>query len=202
MSKDTADRYNRTAGIYDLYDRPMDLLGGVRRRRRRMLAFARGEVLEIGVGTGRNLEFYPHDVHVTGIDLSAGMLDHARTQARQATAEVTLQVADVERLPFPDDSFDTVVATCVFCSVDDPVAGLREVVRVVKPEGQVLLLEHVRPDNRVLGPIFDVISPVTRRLLGFHVNRQTEDNIRAAGLLIDTERRGGVWREIYAAPAS
>lgn len=197
---DTADRYNRTSGIYDLYDRPMDLLGGVRRRRQRMLASTRGEVLEIGVGTGRNLEFYPHDVHVTGIDVSTGMLQHAQEQATRATAEITLQVANVEQLPFADNCFDTVVATCVFCSVDDPVAGLREVVRVVKPEGQVLLLEHVRPDNAVLGPLFDLVSPITRRLLGFHVNRDTEDNIRAAGLQIDRERSGGIWREIYATP--
>jgi ubiquinone/menaquinone biosynthesis C-methylase UbiE len=197
----TARRYDRTAPLYDLYDRPMDVLGGVRRRRRRLLGAARGDVLEVGVGTGRNLDLYPRDVRLTGIDISPGMLAQARDRVeRLGRREVTLSEADVERLPFQDDSFDTVVATCVFCSVDDPVAGLREVARVTRPSGAVLLLEHVRPRNRWLGAVFDVLTVVTRRLLGFHVNRETVHNLRVAGLDVDSERSWGIWREIVARP--
>ena len=91
----TADRYTRTARFYDLYDLPMDLLGGVRRRRRRLLAQARGLVLEVGVGTGRNLGLYPAGVQIVGIDISPGMLDQARRRAgRSGTGRVSLQLCD------------------------------------------------------------------------------------------------------------
>ena len=177
----------------------MDTLGGARRRRRRLLARAYGRVLEVGVGTGRNLGLYPAGVQIVGIDISPGMLDQARRHAHTiGVADVVLQPGDVQRLAFADDSFDTVVATCVFCSVDDPVAGLREVGRVVTPSGQVLLLEHVRPRTRWLARLFGLISPLTRRTLGFHVNRDTERNLHAAGLRIEHVRLCGIWREIVA----
>ena len=114
---------------------------------------------------------------------------------------VLFEQADAEALPHPDQSFDTVTATCVFCSVADPIRGLREVRRVVKREGRVLLLEHVRPRNPILGKLFDLLSPITRRLIGPEINRRTEDNVRAAGLEIVDVRRHGVWREIEARPA-
>jgi ubiquinone/menaquinone biosynthesis C-methylase UbiE len=110
-----------------------------------------------------------------------------------------LEQADVERLPFVDASFDTVTATCVFCSVEHPVRGLEEVRRVTKPSGQVLLLEHVRPRNPLLGRLSDLLSPLTRRF-GPEINRRTEENIRKAGLDIVSVRRDGVWREIVARP--
>lgn len=106
--------------------------------------------------------------------------------------------APMERLPFPDDRFDTVAAACVFCSVADALQGLREVRRVVKPTGRVLLLEHVRPRNPLFGRLFDVLSPLTRRLMGPEINRRTEETVRAAGLEIEAVRREGIWREIVA----
>ncbi len=191
--------YDRIAPVYDLYSGPMEWLGGARRRRR-VLARATGEVLEAGVGTGLNLEHYPPGVQVTGIDISARMLARARRRAEEAAVEVTLEVADVEDLPYHDDRFDTTTATCVFCSVADPVQGLRELARVTQPEGRVLLLEHVRPRNRILGALADLVSPLARRLFGPEVNRRTERNVEAAGLEIVTVRRDGVWREIEARP--
>lgn len=124
-------RYDRNARFYDLLDKPMDLLG-VGRRRTRLLGKARGQTLEVGVGTGRNLGLYPDGVDLTAIDVSANMLARARRMADRAGIDVTLREADVKDLPFGDDSFDTISATCVFCSVADPVAGLREIARVVR----------------------------------------------------------------------
>jgi ubiquinone/menaquinone biosynthesis C-methylase UbiE len=189
--------YDRVARVYDLYDAPMDLMGG-RRRRRRVLAGASGRVLEIGIGTGRNLAHYGSGVRLIGVDLSAGMLARATPRTASATVAVSLVQGDAQRLPFPSSSFDTVTATCVFCSVADPVAGLREVARVVRRDGHVLLLEHVRPRNRALGWLFDRLSPLTRRLFGPEINRRTEDNVAAAGLRIVEVRRDGIWREISA----
>lgn len=192
-------RYDRNARFYDLWDKPMDLMG-VKSRRTRLLANARGETLEVGIGTGRNLAFYPDSVELTGIDVSANMLARARSAAERMDMRVTLEQADVQDLPFDDDSFDTVTATCVFCSVADPVAGLREVARVIRPDGQVLLLEHVRPRNRLLGWLADQATPIVRRLVGPEINRRTEVNIATAGLDVVDIRRWGVWREVIAVP--
>jgi ubiquinone/menaquinone biosynthesis C-methylase UbiE len=200
MSRDPVARvYDRVARVYDLYDAPMDLMGGARRRRR-VLADASGRVLEIGIGTGRNLPHYGDGARVVGVDLSAGMLARAARRAPTAPVTVSLVHGDARRLPFPSASFDTVTATCVFCSVGDPVAGLREAARVVRRDGQVLLLEHVRPRNRFAGWLFDRLSPLTRRLFGPEINRRTEDNVTAAGLRIVSVRRDGIWREISATP--
>lgn len=143
--------YDRVAPLYDLYTSPMERMGGLEARRR-LLARARGRVLEVGVGTGLGLEHYPPGVELTGLDISPRMLQRARRRAERLGRQVELVQGDAEHLDFPDDSFDTVTATCVFCSVADPVRGLRELRRVVRPDGQVLLYEHVRPRGPVMGP--------------------------------------------------
>lgn len=191
--------YDRIAPFYDWYEAPMDRFGG-RDRRARLVGGAHGEVLEVGVGTGRNLELYPPAARVTAIDVSERMLEQARTRAAELDRPVELRWADVEDLPFEDGSFDAVTAACVFCSVNDPVQGLREVRRVVKPDGEVRLLEHVRPRNPVLGKLFDWLSPLTRRLFGPEINRRTEENVRKAGLDLVEVKRDGIWREIVARP--
>lgn len=178
----------------------MDRLGG-RARRERVIGGARGRVLEIGIGTGRNFEFYPENTTLTAVDISEPMLRRARQRAEALGRDVELRQADAEALPFADHSFDTVTATCVFCSVADPVQGLREAKRVVNPQGEVRLLEHVRPENPVLGKLADLVSPITRRLFGPELNRRTEENVRAAGLHILAVRRDGIWREIVARPS-
>lgn len=138
---------------------------------------------------------------LTGIDIAPAMLARAQRRVERQGRPVRLEVADVEHFPYPDASFDTVCATCVFCSVPDPIAGLAEVARVVDPGGQVRLLEHVRPRNPVLGWLADRLSPLIQRTIGPAINRRTEDNIRAAGLELVEVRRRGVWREIVARPA-
>lgn len=190
-------RYERVARLYDLWSAPMELFG-MRIRRRRLLERARGRVLEAGVGTGRNLEHYPQGVEMIGIDVSPRMLERARRRVQALCHEVELRQADVQELPYQDGTFDTVVATCLFCSVPDPVRGLRELARVATPEGQVLLLEHVRPENPLIRRLADLVSPLSRRLCGCSLNRRTEDNARAAGLGLVEVRRDGIWREIVA----
>lgn len=191
--------YDRIAGTYDAYDGVMDLMGGTKRRHR-LLARAHGATLEVGIGTGRNLEHYSQDVTLTGIDVSVRMLDRARGRAARLGRRVRLLEADVQALPFGDASFDTVAATCVFCSVADPKRGLMELRRVVRPDGLVLLLEHVRPRHRVLGWFADMLTPLTRRLIGPALNRNTERTVALAGLDAFEVRREGVWREMVCRP--
>ena len=177
-------RYDRAARCYDCAVWPMEILA-MARFREKLLPLVRGpRVLEVGVGTGRNLTGYPRNLTIDAIDLSSGMLRRARR--RRYRADVSLFEMDVQDLAFPTATFDTVVSTCVFCSVPDPIRGLAEVRRVLRPDGQALLLEHVRPGGRWLGALFDWLDPVASRL-GPHINRRTVDNVRAAGLSVAHE---------------
>jgi len=144
-------------------------------------------VLEVGAGTGKNLPYYPERAFVVASDLSPGMLARAVEKARDRSRAVRFVVTDAEDLAFRDGAFDTVLATCVFCTVPDPVRGLREARRVLKDGGEVVLLEHMRPDG-FLGKVFDLLDPIASRLMGPHINRRTLDNIRRAGLVVVEER--------------
>lgn len=191
--------YDRVSGIYDLYTSPMEAMGG-REARQRLFSRARGRVLELGIGTGASLSGYPAEVDLTGIDISPRMLERARRRATALDRRVTLEVADIEHLPYPDASFDTVTASCVFCSVADPVQGLSEARRVTRSDGQVLLYEHVRPRSRLLGKLADLVSPWTRRAFGPELNQRTENNAEQAGLVLRDVHRQGIWRAIVATP--
>ncbi len=131
-------RYDRIARFYDLIDKPMDLMG-VRRRRKRLLRQARDTTLEVGVGTGRNLGLYSENVELTGTDVSTNMLAKAQQVAATDRIHATFELAGVQQLPLGDGSLDSVTAACVFCSVADPVAdpvaGLAEVARNVTAAG-------------------------------------------------------------------
>jgi len=194
-------RYDRMAWLYDIYDAPMEWMGS-RKRRHRVVSAATGRVLEVGIGTGKNLPHYPTGVDLTGLDVSTAMLSRARKRADRLERAVALELGDVTSLPYQDDSFATTVATSVFCSVADPVAGLAELGRVTKPDGRILLLEHVRPRNRILGWMADAATAFTRRVFGFRANRRTEANLAAAGLDILDIRREGIWREVIARPSA
>ncbi|MGD8471295.1 MAG: class I SAM-dependent methyltransferase [Desulfobacteraceae bacterium] len=183
----TRRRYNRIAFLYDLMEAPVEGLRFASWRKRLAGRITGPTALEAGVGTGKNLIYYPQDVRITAIDLSPRMLTRAHKRAHKLNRQVDLQEMDVQHLDFTDHSFDTVFATFVFCSVTDPVMGLRELKRVCKPEGRLLLLEHMRPGNAALGFLFDTLNPMIVRMMGANINRKTIDNIRQAGWQIKTE---------------
>jgi len=178
----TRARYDRLARVYDLMEALIERFN-FRRWRERLWSRVRGEhILEVGVGTGKNMPFYPPEAQVTAVDLSKKMLAQARKQAQQLGLEVDLRTMDVQHLDFPDDSLDAAVATFVFCSVPDPVLGLKELARVVRPGGQIILLEHVRARHPILGRIMDWLNPLMVRVMGANINRRTVENVQKAGL--------------------
>jgi len=191
LTEATLRRYQRLAPIYDL----MEILPERRYLpwRKRFWSLVEGpKVLEIGVGTGKNMPFYPKGSEITAIDLTPGMLDRARKRAQELKLDVDLQLGDAQDLEFPDATFDTVLATFVFCSVPDPLIGLREVLRVTKPGGQILLLEHVRSEQPLLGALMDLLNPVVVRTLGPHINRRTVENVARAGIKVQKVENLGV----------
>lgn len=182
--------YNRVAWRYDLLEAPMERMF-FSKLRREMFPGVKGKVLDVGTGTGKNLPYYPRGIELTGIDISPRMLYKARKRADKLGIKVDLEVMDVEDLRFPDSNFDFIVVTFVFCSATDPVKGLRELARVLKYDGTILMLEHVRSETRVLGKLMDWFNPVARWLFGPNINRRTVENVKAAGLeVVSVESKG------------
>jgi demethylmenaquinone methyltransferase/2-methoxy-6-polyprenyl-1,4-benzoquinol methylase len=180
----TRKKYNQNSKFYNLIEFPIEFLL-YRHWRKKLFDKVKGPlVLEVGIGTGKNLKFY-NNYRAVGIDLSEGMLSKARSIAEEKG--VNLIQMDAQNLAFFSNAFDTVITTFVFCSVPDPVKGLIEIKRVLKPNGQALFLEHVLPKNKILSYVFNKFNPFIKVLTGVNINRKTADNIRSAGFEIIKE---------------
>jgi ubiquinone/menaquinone biosynthesis C-methylase UbiE len=149
---------------------------------------SRGDVLEIGIGTGANLQYYGRDVRLVGIDLSPNMLARARVKAETLTIDVRLEVGDAQQLPFAGESFDSVVCTLVLCSVPDDRRAIGEVFRVLRPRGRFILVEHVRSPNLVVQAIERLVDPIVSRS-GDHQLRDPLDHLARAGFVVEHVKR-------------
>jgi ubiquinone/menaquinone biosynthesis C-methylase UbiE len=200
-SRELSEKYDRFARWYDLVEGIPDVLG-VRKLRQRLLRPASGNVLEVAVGTGKNLRYYPRGCRIIAVDVSRQMLNVARQRAAKLSMDVSFSLADAAALPFPDKSFDTVVSSLTTCTFPNPVAALREMARVCRTDGRVLLLEHGRSDREWLGRWQDRREDSFAKQLGCHWNRKPLDLVRKAGLKINNSRRVffGIFHHIEAVP--
>ena len=185
----TRRKYQRIAWLYDLLDLPFEH-GRYRPLRRQLFAGLSGRLLDAGVGTGRNMAFYPAAGTVVGIDLSRAMLVRAARRREKERARVALVEMDVSRTAFADACFDAVVATFLFCVLDDEqqLPALRELARVCKPDGEIRLLEYVTSQNSRKRRIMRLWAPWVRWAYGASFDRHTECYMPAAGLEIVEER--------------
>lgn len=162
--------------------------------RREVVDQARGVVLEVGAGNGLNFALYDaaRVERVEAIEPDSAMLGYARERAAKARVLVNLTQAPVENLPFADESFDSAVVTLVFCSVGDPLRGLKEVRRVLKPGSPLLMVEHVRAHGAIAVTLQNIVTPINRMIAGnCHWNRDTEKTVREAGFQIEERRDAG-----------
>ena len=190
MNKETAmtEGHRIFAALYDRINGAAER-SYMGERRARLLSGAGGEVLEIGGGTGANFPHYSDAEHVTVSEPDPFMREKLRTGLSKARVPVDLSDAGAEALPFPDDSFDTVVSTLVLCTVPDQGTALAEIRRVLRPGGRLLFIEHVRGGSAA-ARWQDLIEPLWKRLFaGCHPNRDTVAAIEAAGFeIIGLER--------------
>ncbi len=150
---------------------------------------AKGDVLEIAVGTGRNFAYYPPDVRLTGIDLSASMLNIARQRADQLGRQVDLRVGDAQALEFADETFDTVVFTLSLCSIPDDGKAVAEARRVLRAGGRLRLMEHVASPMRVVRAVQSLLNGIAVRTEGDHLVREPLAALKAFGFEVGQVER-------------
>ena len=201
--QELSQKYDRFARWYDWVEGVPDLLG-VRRLRHRLLARASGRVLEVAIGTGKNLPYYPSGCRISCIDLSREMLNVARKRAARLSINTSFSLADAEALPFADHCFDTVVSSLSACTFPNPAGAFREMARVCQTDGKILLLEHGRSDRERLGRWQDRHADKFAKPVGCHWNREPLELVKQAGLKVVQARRTffGIFHQIEAEPGA
>lgn len=185
MSLPAQQKWDRASGRYDLFSR------GPERRwapyKRELFSSMRGRVLFLAVGTGIDIQFFPPGLGIVALDLSPRMISKAAPRAKAYDGRIDLTLMDVESLGFPDHSFDQVFTSCTFCSVPDPVAGLRELRRVLRPGGELRMFEHTGSRWFPFNVMMHIMTPLSR-LGGPELNRDTVGNVVKAGLQLRSVR--------------
>jgi len=194
-TKKIKNRYNRISKIYDVLEGPMEAMTMSTWREKLITSVEGDQVLEVGVGTGKNSLLYPEKLEITGIDFSEKMLEKA-IQKTKGKENITLIEMDAQNMSFADNTFDTVVTSCVFCSVPDPVKGLKEIRRVCKPNGKIVMLEHMRSHHTIIGKFMDMANFFPLYTWGANINRETISNILKAGFKEEEIETQDLWSDI------
>lgn len=171
------EKYDRIANFYELLERPLDRFFNPLRER--AVSLARGRTLEVGIGTGKTLRYYPPGVELYAVDGSRNMLEIAKKRAGELGLHVEFRLAEVERLPFPDNYFDAVISSFVFCTVPDPEKAMGEIRRVLKPGGRAIFLEHTRSYDKFVDYLFLLpMKALLKPLLDDDTLRETHKLVR------------------------
>ncbi|MFW6137659.1 MAG: class I SAM-dependent methyltransferase [Spirochaetota bacterium] len=186
MNSRTARKYSRISSLYDLVECPVERLM-FQRFREKAAGMVQGKTLEAGVGTGKNFSYYRRGLELTAIDFSEGMLRKAGQRMHNLGMEnITILQMDVQNLSFPDNFFDTVISTFVFCTVPEPLLGLKELHRVLKPSGKAVFLEHMKSSSSFINLHLYVMNMFTAAILGTSMLRETQKYIELAGFSIQS----------------
>ncbi|MBC2857280.1 class I SAM-dependent methyltransferase [Cetobacterium sp. 2A] len=176
--KNTQSKYTRMAHIYDWVEQRMPMNDF----KKQAVNLLQGKILEVGIGSGANLKFYKKDSDVTGIDFSTGMLEIAKEKINTLNLNnVKLIEMNIENMNFPDNTFDSVLSTCVFCTVPNPKNGILEILRVLKPGGKAIFLEHMKSSSSSINIFLKFMNIITTKALGTSLLRETEKTIREVG---------------------
>lgn len=171
--------------LYDTAMQPFERLQ-FKKIRKELVGKAKGQVLEIGAGTGLNFPYYYQVEQVDAIDPEPFMVKKSLKRKREALVPIQTHLAEAEKLPFADHTFDTVVATLVFCTIPNPEQAIKEMIRVSKPNAQILLFEHVRMEQKLLAKVQDWLTPVWKKVCdGCHLNRNTLALLRHDDLSVE-----------------
>ena len=184
MDTTTQRKWDKASRTFDLFTFADDRRLGPHKRR--LFRKVYGATLIVAAGTGNDFKFLPPGQQIIGIDISPKMLERASRKAAAYPGTIELRQMDVCALQFPDNTFDTVATVCTFCSVPRPIVGLRELYRVLKPGGQILMFEHVRSHIGPFGILLDLMTPLSR-LVGPDLNRNTVGNVQKAGFRLRRE---------------
>ena len=177
-------KWDNAAKTFDLMNSGIEVRYG--ERKCEWFSRSAGRTLLVAVGTGLDFQYFSSEQNVVGIDISSKMLEKAKGKLNVNTSNIELVRADVQMLGFADNSFDSVVTSCTFCSVPDPILGLEELKRIMKPGGKLLMFEHVRSNIFWMGPMMDLLTYVTRKV-GPDLNRRTKENVIQAGFKLKQE---------------
>ncbi len=174
-------KYDRISYFYDFLENIIEK-SRFSKWRKELLKNLKGNILEIGVGTGKNLKYYNKNAKITGIDISPKMLERAKKKIKELkNKNIRLLLMDAQNLKFKPNTFDYIVNTFVLCSVPEPVKVLKEMKKVLKKNGKILMLEHVKSNHFLIKIFQHIHNPITKILFGFNVNRDTIKNIKKAG---------------------
>lgn len=188
-SEKIASIYNENASFYDFFAGIIEFLG-VSFLRKKLLKNARGNVLEIGIGTGRNLKYYSENCRITGIDYSEGMIEMAQKRAKRLGMELNLLKMNAEKMNFKRREFDTIVDTLGLCTYPNPAKVLKNMKRVVKKNGVILLLEHGISNRKFIRKMQKRKEEKHYKNLGCTLLRNHEEIVKKAGLrIVNIERK-------------
>jgi len=195
--------HNRAAKDYINSEWSREVFLGVAKKRKSLFSKAKGNVLDVGCGYGINVPYLINADHITGIDFSPVMIEKARETALSSKVPVELRLGDAEALDFPDNSFDTVISSLSTCSFYDPTKALKEMRRVSKPGGQILLIEHGRSSWEWLGRYQDNTVNQQIEQGGCRWNQEPQELVKEAGLDILQANRAllGVFHTMVVSPA-